>query len=360
MMFRTLASCSLLIVTVGAQVVPVSGGGAALQNAILAAPNNAVLVVAPGTYSSVSAQVAKNVTIVAPQGAVVSGGLVVTFNAMLRLTVVGLTLQASPQNPGLLATNGHLHAEQCSATGLVVSSAYGVSTVYVRGGTFVGPEVKHVQNAHVVLLDAAFVESTQFPSSGLAVTGQCSLRAERISATGASIAPGPSMGGAGLFVEGDAVLVDSSFTGGFGTYQQNRAVYCLGQLTLSNCTLSGPVAPTPVLRAVPSASFVTENWTPGSTSSVRLSEAPNRLVATVVSTDLVPWVSPNALERLYVGQTPNWLITSVGVTGAGGDLVVLLTLPNVPWLQYAPVWVTGAFVDPLPLRTTCPLGGLVR
>lgn len=363
-MLRPLAFVMSVVAAMPAQVIPVSGGGAALQNAIVAAPNNAVLVVAPGTYSAVTAQVAKNVTVVAPQGAVVSGGFAVTFTAAFRLTVVNLAVQAIVQPPfligGALSTNGDLHAEQCTATGLVVSSAYGIGTVWVHGGSYGGVFVNHLQNVHAVLLDATFTSYStagQVGNGALGVTGQGSLRAERISAAGAT---GAFQGGVGLTVAGDAVLVDSSFVGGMGGPGQNYAVFCSGQLTLSNCTLNGPVAPAPVLRTVPSAAWVTNNWTAGGTSSIRLREAPNHLVAAVVATDLVPWVSPNALERLYVGATPNWLVASVGVTGAGGDIVVSLTLPNVPWLQYSPVWVTGAFVDPLPLRTSCPLGGLVR
>jgi hypothetical protein len=363
MISRALAAF-VLATTAVAQVVvvPVSGGGAALENAILAAPNDAVLVVAPGTYSSVTATlVAKNVTVIAPAGATVAGTLWVTFTGVWRLTVVGITMQPSSPSSGGggLATNGDLYADQCSGTSVYVSAAVGTRFAHVQRCTFLGG-ASRLRNVHAVLLDATFVAplGSLTDPSGLLVDGSGSLRAERVTATGGTGGP---QGGAGIRVDGDAVLVDCVLTGGVSHLQQpGPAISGSGSLTLSNCTLNGPVVPTPVLRPVPSAEWVSQNWTPGGTSVVRFKEAPNELVATVASLDLVPWTSPFAMERLYVGATPGWLVVSVGVTGASGDLQVPFTLPNTPAAQYATVWLTGAFVDPLPLRTTCPLGGLVR
>lgn len=365
-----LPSLAMLVVVLAATaaaqvvVVPVSGGGAALQNAILAAPNDAVLLVAPGTYSAVSAGVAKNVNVVAPAGATVVGGFGVTFIGVWRLTVVGIAVGPTGQYPfvtgGVLSTNGDLYAEQCSASGLVVTAAGGTRFVRVQGGYFGGFVVNQLQNVHAVLQDATFIgysSAGQVGHDALQITGSSSLRAERITATGIMSA---YLGGMGLTVSGDAVLVDCTLTGGIAGPGQSWAIYGGGSLTLSNCTINGPVFPTPVLRTVPSATWVSENWTPGGTSVVRFQEAPNELVATVASLDLVPWTAPFAMERLYVGATPGWLVTSLGVTGANGEIQVPFTLPNTPAAQYATVWLTGVFVDPFPLRTTCPLGGVVQ
>ena len=158
----------------------------------------------------------------------------------------------------------------------------------------------------------------------------------------------------------DHVVRSFVVTGSGSAFGPGWAIYATAALTLSNCTLNGAVFPSPTLRTVPSATFVSAAWNVGGTSQARFHEQANRIVAVLAATDLVPWSSPFASERLWVGATPNWLVASVGVTDGGGNLLAPFTLPNVAALQYQSVWLTGAFVDTLPFATTCPLGGIVR
>jgi hypothetical protein len=343
------------------QTIPVAGGGSALASAVASAPNGAILVVAPGTYSAVSATRNGDLTIVAPQGATV-GGIDMTVSSPWQLTLAGLAIAGPPVIGGGLSVLGNLRVESCTGWYLRCAGSPTNARLYVRDCTFGGVDSNYVWNVDAVLLDSTFTGSTnasgQVGSNGFTFAATGSLRAERIHVTGgtASVLPG-----AGLVVSCDAWLVDSTLNGGIGPIPNSQlAIASSGPPpTLSNCVLAGAVTPTPTLRTVPSASWLSAAWIPGGTSTVRFSENPNEICAVIASLDVTPWSTPLAAERLWVGLTP-WFVVALGVTGAGADFVAPFTIPNSPAVQYASLWLTGAFVDPLPLRTTCPLGGLIR
>lgn len=361
MLFRRLVALVAAGVPVLAQVIPVSGGGAALANAIAAAPPDAVLVVAQNTYSSVSLTVSKNVTIFAPQGATVIGDFNLSMTGPYLLRVAGINLNFL--TPGNFITNGNLHAELCNGGGLSVGTSAARRTVYARGCNFGGNYGRNVlTNVDAVLVDCLFSgghQSSQnigYGSPGLTVSG--SLRAERTQAYGAS---GQYGAGYGIEVTGPATLVDCVLGGanhqwGWATPLQNN-----GPTTQWNCTFYIiPPANPYTTRMVPTAQFTTTQWSVGGTSTVLFREAANTPVAVVLAADVVPWTSPLALEQLWVFATPNWSVTTVLVTDAQGRASATVPLPNVPALQYMSLWTTGVFFAPLPGRTTCPLGGLVR
>jgi hypothetical protein len=80
----------------------------------------------------------------------------------------------------------------------------------------------------------------------------------------------------------------------------------------------------------------------------------------IVSLGLAPWSSPLAAEPLWIGATPDWAVWSLGVTDAQGYHNTTIAIPNVPALRYSEAWLTGVFFDPIPLRTTVPIGGTIR
>ena len=353
-----MVAAGFLVTSVRAQVIPVSGGGGALAAAIAAAPNDAVLVVAPGTYSIVALGVNKNVTIVAPQGATVDERLQIGFGGPYRLTVVGLSIMPSLLHPGALGTNGSLFAEGCSG-GVIQLGGTSVVPVCMRNCSFGYAAQNTMQNVDAVLLDSTFLGRTdagQFGFPGLIVTGSGSMRAERTSMLGYGAT---FTSGDGLQISTPAVFADCVLSGGSGAYQA-AAVVSTSTVTLSNCTVTGSVSPAPTLRTVPSATFVNQAWTVGGSSQLRCHASANRVVALIAATDVVPWSSPFASEPLYVGATPNWLVSSLGVTDGSGDLVAAFALPGAAALQYQSVWLTCAVVDALPIATSCPLGGIVR
>jgi hypothetical protein len=53
-------------------------------------------------------------------------------------------------------------------------------------------------------------------------------------------------------------------------------------------------------------------------------------------------------------------VWSLGVTDAQGYHNTTIAIPNVPALRYSEAWLTGVFFDPIPLRTTVPIGGTIR
>ena len=63
---------------------------------------------------------------------------------------------------------------------------------------------------------------------------------------------------------------------------------------------------------------------------------------------------------LFVFGTPAWLALAGGLTNGQGEFSLSVTIPNVPGLQYSPLWFTGLFGGSLPVRSTAPLGGVVR
>jgi hypothetical protein len=337
------------------QTIPVSGGGAALSNAIVAAPPGAVLVVAPGTYSPVSLTVAKDVTIVAPQGATVEDAISLTMTGprLLRICNVHL-VYTGPWYSAVLWTNGSLHAEYCSATGAQAGNSTTRGTVYMQGCGF---GTSSLTNVDAVLLDCVFVggHSSASGYSGLIVSG--SLRGERLILTGSG---GYQAGGYGLGVNGDATLADCVMTGGNSAFGQAYSLAVTGQCVLSNCTLNGPTSGTFTQRTLATAIFATSAWQLGGTSAVTFTETPNRPFAIVLAGDLVPTTHPLALEPLFFGATPNWAVAGIATTGALGQATVPFVMPNVAALQYHSLWLTGVFFDPLPARTTCPIGGIVR
>ena len=351
-LFAVAAPCAFAC----SQVIVVSGSGLALQNAILAAPDGAILVVPQNSsFLSVFVTVAKNVTVVAPLGATVDN-FDVTFTGPYRLTVVGLSV-SSPFG-GELGTNGNLVAENCTAGRLLVNASAPV-TVYVRNCWFAGGSVNRLDNVNAVRVDSHFAgySSTIVGYDGLRVTGTGSLRAERTVFMGDA----QMTVGIGLVVSTPAVLTNCTAAGGHGGLPttQGVSIQSTSTVTLSNCSLVGPVIGTVTQRTVPSAAWLNRAWTVGGTSQVRFHENANRVVAVIAATDLVPLASPFASEPLYVGATSNWLVSSIGVTDGSGNLVATFSLPSAPALQYQSVWLTGAFVGSLPLSTSCPLGGVV-
>jgi hypothetical protein len=244
----------------------------------------------------------------------------------------------------------------------MVGTSYARRTVYVSGCTFGGNyAMNDLTNVDAVLVDSVFSGGYQpgYPyghgSFGLRVSG--SLRAERTQVAAGS---GGNGAGPGLEITGPATLVDCVLNGGSWQGGYSSALLNNGPTTLWNCFTLGLIVNPCTSRMVPTAQFTTPQWNVGGTSTVEFREAANTPVAVVLAADIVPWTSPLALEQLWVGATPNFAVTRVLVTNAQGLASATVSLPNVAALQYMSLWTTGVFFAPLPARTTCPLGGLVR
>src|SRR5262245_28570712 len=99
MSMRTIVLLSLAWFAAGraaAQIIPVSGGGAALQTAVQQAPSGAILQLAPGSYTGFVFTLQKDVTIIAPSGATIVGDLDSQAGSpQFTLRLYGLTLQQS-------------------------------------------------------------------------------------------------------------------------------------------------------------------------------------------------------------------------------------------------------------------------
>jgi hypothetical protein len=86
-------------------------------------------------------------------------------------------------------------------------------------------------------------------------------------------------------------------------------------------------------------------------------ETANTLAVVVLSLRLQPWVSPLSAETMFVGARPNGRCGRSASMDAQGEFAAPVAIPNTPALRYAEAWLTSVFVDPLPLRTSVPIGG---
>jgi hypothetical protein len=368
-------SCLLaLIGAVPAQtLIPVNGGGAALQVAANAAPNGSVLVVAPGQYDGFTV-VDKDLTIHAPNRATIIGPMRATAGVgtpQRALTLIGLDVAsafAGPSTtiPGRILAQDHLHVQNCTCEGIQVVPAVSggsrtvvIADTTVRAGPLGGGGVR-IEWANAVATDSSFtgglVASSQGTISAMAglILVQCDLRAERLVVTGGSNGASHAVA-VGAF-GGVGTIADSQLLpGGPGAFSVN---WVFGTCTLWSTSTPGGGA-TVASRPLARAAWQQQQWTTGGTSSVVLTEVPSTAMAMVASLQAVPWTTPAALETLWIGATPDWVVTDFGPTDAQGRFTTTFMIPNVPSLRYTTAWLCGIAFDPLPLRSSAPIGGTI-
>ena len=346
-------------------VIAVSGGGAALANAVAGAPSGATLVVANGLYSGFSV-IDKDLTIVGNPRATVEGPIEAPAGATvrkLRLSNLDVVNAPSPTSPGFVPGRilvvGNLQAFDCTCMALGVGT-FGatLNQCWLERTTVHG---SHLPN--VVLGDATFIDcslqgaptlASVFPPSaqnGVFVVG--SLRAERTAIASSSGAnPGSA---AALMLWGPGTLANCVLNIGAAG---SSGLTGTGSVTLWSTTIASPQLPT-TTRLLATAEWNQRNWTVGGASQAAFREAPNALVLVVISTGIARWNTPLAAEPLWIGSGNDWGIWSVGVTDGQGLHVQNVAIPNVPALRYSQAWLTGVFVDPLPLRSTASIGGTI-
>lgn len=364
---RLAAAIALLVLPLAAQVIPVSGGGPALALAVAAAPSGAVLLVAPGTYDAVSFVLNKDVTIVAPQRATVTEkveALAGNPTYTLRLAGIRVVPVFPPYMPyplgGDIQTIGHLQLEDCVCSTIRVPNAAPRRRVHIANtlaGSMRTSELLHVD---AVLVDSTFTGGQWGKSSyaGLRVTG--SLRVERIQVMSGT----SSTGGVGLYIDGQATIADSQIYGhnGLPGYGPGLSIYNTppGALTLSNCTTPEGIGQAHTIRPLVTAAWQLRAWAVGGTSTLRIHSSPNAPIALVAAWDLLPWQPAIAAEMVYAGSTPLWFVAGVGTADAQGDFHTSFAIPNSPAVRHLDAWLTGLDLGTLPLRTSVPIGGVIR
>ncbi|MFY9341250.1 MAG: hypothetical protein WAT39_02090 [Planctomycetota bacterium] len=369
----------------GAQIIPVSGGGAALANAVASAPDGAVLVVAPGTYDPFSAA-QRHLTLVAPQRATIRFFLGTTAPALL--TVIGISaaqpfrmvgfdvLQAyAPGYPypsyGVISCRD-AHLEECTCQGILTWGGVLLvarCTVTAVAGSAVGSASG--SQGSVVLVDSTFwggyvttplgIPQGSAPGIGLSAF---KLRAERIQVQTVTFASqsGPAVALSDYSgVPCTATIADSVLIPGWPTVA-GASIACTPATTL---TVSGTQTPGGITCAYATTPLATlrwlvRQWTPGGTSALRSQHLPATLAIAVVSLSAVPFTSPLIAEQSFVGANPDWFVHAFGVSNALGEFDWNLTLPPSPSLQYAEAWLHGVSMPGPPLHVSTPLGGLIR
>jgi hypothetical protein len=358
----------LLLAPLSAQVIPVSGGGPALAQAIAAAPSGAVLMVAPGTYDGVTFVLNKDLTILAPQRATITDRLeAVAGSPTHTLRVVNLDLPQTslPYPPwvsgGLLRTVGHLLVEHCTCARIQIPDTGSRRRVHIANTSVGRDQISQLLNVDAVLVDSAFSGggSGKVTFSGLQVTG--SLRAERITvASGNSSTPG-----IGLMVDGVATIADSTLRGAvglptYGTWGKSIDNTPPGALTLSNCSTPEGVSNAYQARPLVTARWHQRTWTVGGAASLDIRANSQEPVLLVAAWHLLPWQPPFAAEPIYAGATPLWCVVTVGSTDAQGRAVLPFALPNTGAARHFEAWLTAVGFDPAQLRTSVPLGGVIQ
>lgn len=362
-----LTAASVLPGMLTSQIIPVSGGGTALATAVAQAPDGAVLVVSPGTYDTISFVLNKDVTIVAPQRATITGSIDARQGSPQNtLRLVGLDVQPIwvPWPPwqtfGDIGSIGNLHVADCTCAQLTVVNASSRRRVFIANTTAAGTWSHQLSNVDAIVVDSSFQAGVdgKLSHSGLFVIG--TLRAERIvvhSGTGSTPATG-------LVIDGTATIVDSTLVGHAGLPMYGPPGFSIANAVANELTLWTSVVPNGVAlpyvtRMLATAEWTQRNWRVGSTSSVLFTEGPNRLVAVVASWGLEPWTSPLAAEPLFVGPNTYWFVATIGVTNGSGVLPSTFPIPNIAAVRYRDAWLTGLFFDPLPARTTASIGGMI-
>jgi hypothetical protein len=372
MLLRGCLVASFALVAAPAQVIPVAA--TSLAAAIQAAPPGATLLVS-GSGGQVSANVDKDVTLVAVGPVTIFGDLSVNVGTLHTLRIVGFDVSSyyAGYPPfgsvlgGAIQTNGNLQALDCDCRSVAVDRT-------VRGHVF----LRHVttsggnstlHDVDAVLVDCSMIGSTYhtswlpapIPQPALTITG--SLRAERCAfrmGPGSAPTPHPWLPPCAAVVShGDAILADCTLEcppqfNAWGLFLDPGDTAILSN-TVNPAGSSQPTT----LQLMPTASL-SGALSLGASRALTCREQPNALVAIVLAGDLLSWSSPFAQGRLWFGATPNWTVAAIGVTDTAGAFAYPFTIPNIAALQYTVGWFTGVFVDPLPLRTTAPIGGMIR
>jgi hypothetical protein len=375
MLLRACLVASFALVAARAQVIPVAA--TSLAAAIQAAPPGAILLVT-GTGAFVNVTVDKDVTIVCTPGSGFVGGLAIRVGAQNTLRLFGVQVASyvywhyggASYHGGGIHTDGNLHAEHCRCEELSIEEADTFRTVFLRRVDALAPAWVSNRGSAMYDVDALIVDSsfrgsysptTTWPAeSGLVIRG--TLRAERVTftpGTGPASTPWPWLPTpAGLVLRGNATLANC-MVGGSGTGAMGLVHDPGNTVIASGTTIIGGATAPPIQRLLPTIQ-TPGDFLIGTTSLISCAERPNTLAAVVLSTDLRSWSSALAEGSLWFGATPNWMVAAAGVSDAAGLFSYSFSIPNVPGLQHTNAWLTGVFVDPLPLRTTAPIGGMIR
>jgi len=358
----------------GQNVIQVSGGGQALENAAQGAPAGSVFVVQPGRYSSFPWMV-PDATIVAPQGATLVGYFIVGANlAMANVNVIGgfrSTAYGTYPNPGRISASADVVLNNCKADGLSARycSVFASNCFFGSDGTtvtFYGSE--GVLSDTTVLGGIFFSYYGPFSFAENAMLVQDStVRLERVSISATSYGgSGISGAGSGLIVNGASTVTvaGSQLSGGpaGSGYSAGLALVVSGS---SAVTLSNTVTSTPTSGPFTVAPLATAEWTApglalGNTVTAVFRDAPATPAAVLLAADFALFTTPVFAEPLFVLGTPSWAPLSIGVTNAQGDYTQSLAIPNIAGLQYQRIWLTGVFLGALPFRSSAPLGGTIQ
>ena len=374
---------SLLLVHPAAElaaqaVIPVSGGGDALQTAAASATAGSVFVLEPGRYDAFFWTLA-DCTIVAPQRASLVGPLGVS-TAANQLAMRGIDVRTGTRfggyyyypNPGVISSSGAtLVLDDCSSVSLFASNCtIAVSNCRI-GGDSTSVRLTNVDGA---MTDTTVLPGYRYSSYGFQVALPAMdargsrLRIERCVMSGQTVFGAYATTSQALIVQGSSVvtLADCTLTGGSGVPFSLLPANALNvaptaTVTLSATTLNGPTSGTFETGLLGTAEWTSRGpvLSPGASFSARFTEQPATPAAVLLSFDVAPFTSPLVAEQLFVLGTPNWIPLTAGITDAQGDLTISLSLPASPVIQYRSMWLTGLFGGALPVRSTAPLGGVI-
>lgn len=364
---RTCVIAIILGTAIRAQVINVSGSGAALQIAAASAPNGATLIVAPGVYDAFALN-SKILTIYAPQRAVVRGGVVMQGH-ISRLTLRGFDLVSQFVGypiAGTIWAQGDLRVEDCTCEGITVDSLVRAVVVISRT-TVIHPwfEALRLECCDATITDSTFESGTVGGSVTPAMTiSGSSVRFERVSATGA---PGTTNGGRAL-VAGNGgcnqtpsilTLADCTLSAGMNGTEAIQA-HATTSLTMSQVTVNGTTSGPSTVASLATAQFTAGGWAVGGTTPIELHDNANSLGTLILAQEAYAFSTPLIGEQLFVGYTANYLLWDFGISDASGNLAFNVAVPNTPALRHKPLFATGIFLSSTPWRATATIGGLIE
>jgi len=369
-MLRALLPSSLLLVAASAQTVPVFGGLDALDLAVQAAPDGAILVCAPGTYSGFTMS-NKSLTILAPAGATVVGRITCNIQSQQTIRLVGIDMAGgtSYDDQHWVTCTGNVFLEDCLVGGVTRYNPNGDrGWVYVTDSTIDSSTLQvglALQDTDCVVVDSIIYGGNSDPTGptnypvGAVELNTSTLRAERCLLQGTGSWMGP---GEGITLNDSASVawlaecdVRSQTPSGVAAYGYAFSTIYHDALT----TFSGTTYNT-VQVPLAQARWAARDWSAGGTSLVEFHDQPGELAVAVLSWSPTPAINPLIAEPVYFGSQLDFVIGPWAASDATGVATIAITLPPSPLLTNEELYVTGVFVTTTPWRSTAMLGGLVQ
>ena len=370
------------------------GGFAEIRQALAVAQSGDRILVGPGTYAHFTATVGVTIR------AVVPGSVVVRYDTAYAPPTCPLCLDEGPTRFTIPAgQTAHVIGVQFQGNNQTIVFAQIYHRVEVSSGRvhFEDCQLSSARFAALAIAQAAQVHLDDTTCGGIGGDFSPNSGASGIHVAGTLTAVGSLIGGgagsssvagAGLQVNGgtvhlsDCVLIGGAsqvpvFTNQFPALQGTGSAWLHGcvlqgggcavvwggtQPDFDDCTFTSPTncgIPTGPFPSLVGAEQLDPLLLGASASQVWHTD-PNGLLLLVGSYGLGQTPMPGVLAEPSWLDQGSWFFVGVFAADAAGQLTTSFVVPNVPQLSDSEFWLGAASWPAFPLRTSPPVGGVIR